>query len=104
MPIAAPISTLPVGPIHSLSTAYLRKKATPRKIASTPMRLNQLPPIRDSRSLPSFDLLNDTVDDEAARHRCSSADLGGAGGALCGGGTPSTLREGGCAGDVPLTG
>src|SRR5258708_7257954 len=59
--MATPISTLVFGPIQSLSTAYFRKNATPRKIASTPIRLNQFPPMRDSRSPLRIDLLAGAV-------------------------------------------
>src|SRR5689334_5108056 len=51
IPIEAAIKTRPAGPIQFLSNAYLRKNATPRNIASTPMRLNQFPPMRSSRSI-----------------------------------------------------
>ena len=49
-----PIITRPHGPIHSLSNAYLRKNPTPRATAMMPIRLNQFPPMRASRSARAF--------------------------------------------------
>src|SRR6202042_355942 len=46
----SPMATRPVGPIQLLSKAYFRKRQTATMSARMPSRLNQLPPIRDSRS------------------------------------------------------
>src|ERR1700733_11249253 len=49
-PRNSPMATRPVGPIQLLSKAYFRKRQTATMSARMPSRLNQLPPIRDSRS------------------------------------------------------
>src|ERR1700723_619170 len=49
-PRNTPIATRPVGPIQSLSKAYLRNRQTATMRARMPRRLNQLPPMRASRS------------------------------------------------------
>src|SRR5580704_4744003 len=49
-PRNTPMATRPVGPIQSLSKAYLRNRQTATMSARMPRRLNQLPPMRDSRS------------------------------------------------------
>src|SRR6185437_10789853 len=50
MPTSAERLTRALGPIHCLSKANLRKKATPNVTAMMPIQLNQLPPITVSRS------------------------------------------------------
>src|SRR5215471_5290974 len=49
-PSSKPIAMRPEGPIQLLSNAYLRKSDTATIRARMPSRLNQPPPITDSRS------------------------------------------------------
>src|SRR5512140_3309419 len=48
-PVSAPITTRPIGPIHALSTAYLKKKRAPTTKTPAPIRVSQTMPSCSSR-------------------------------------------------------
>src|SRR5579863_573278 len=50
VPASRPSVTRPIGPIQSLSNAYLRKNDIAMRIADKPMTFSHLPPMSDSMS------------------------------------------------------
>src|SRR5438552_17209130 len=54
MPASKPMAMRPLGPIQLFSNAYFRKKETPIRMATMPIRLDHCCPMRVSRLACSF--------------------------------------------------